>query len=291
MCAPSVERSLDRRRMPQSAISLRNLPARTVAPPWHKRTESVRIAGRIWNGGTTPMFRSTRRDFIALPLLSHPLPWRTALRDAMSVRYLRVLGVALVQIVAVGGTFIAAMMFAVLSTGLVLLALLIAAGFAAFLLIRWSLAFTTVGCENAGVSASFRRSWFLVKDEWWRVFGILALMTILLNFAIALITTPISMIASWDFYKEYFRVLGSAGKGQPDPTLVLRAMRSMGLGIGVAASISMMLQTLVKPIYTTVLFFDLRARNREFELTVPGLLFERPVDPAGSLQDGNTNGG
>ena len=220
-----------------------------------------------------------------------PIPWRTALRDAMSVRYLRVLGVALLQIMAVGGIFIAAMTFAVLSTGLVLLAILIAAGFVAFLLIRWSLAFTTVGCENAGVSASFRRSWFLVKDEWWRVFGILALMTILLNFAIALITTPISMIASWDFYKEYFRALGSAGKGQPDPTLTLRAMSSMGLGIGVAASLNLMLQTLVKPVYTTVLFFDLRARKREFDPPPPSLLFDGQVDPAGNLPDGDSNGG
>ena len=194
--------------------------------------------------------------------------WNEALKGAMSIRLLRAIGVVIVEGVVIVGVMVVPAVFAALSgggIGAVVLSLLAACACIAFLLIRWSLAFTVVGCENQGVWKSLQRSWVLVEEHWWRVFGILALMAILANFAVALITTPLSMVAFWDFYREYFKALGSAGAGRPDPVLMGKAMGTMGPGVGLSMSLSMMLLALTKPVYTTILYFDLRARRREFE--------------------------
>ncbi len=203
------------------------------------------------------------------------LPWTEAFKNAFGIRYFRGLGVALIEVVAVVGIFGIPLGLLLMTGSGVVIALLglltvpLLLAIVAFLLIRWSMAFTVVACEDEGVVAALRRSWDLLTGNWWRVFGILVLLGILANVAIGILTTPVSMVALGDFYGEYFKMLGSIGHGEPDPAVIGRMLSSMGIGVGISGALNMMLLTLMRPVYTTVLYFDLRARNGEFASTAP----------------------
>jgi len=193
--------------------------------------------------------------------------WKEAFAKAAGIRMLRGVAVMLLQgIVYAALLVVPAVLFAVAGGGLgaVILSVLTALVAVLFLFIRWAFALTAVGCEDTGVATSMRRSWLLVRNGWWRVFGILFLMALLVGFATMVVTTPISLVAFWDFYREYFKMLGAAGTGTPDPTMMAKAMSTMGPGLGLSMGLNLMLSTLTRPVYATVLFFDLRARRGEF---------------------------
>ena len=198
------------------------------------------------------------------------LTWTEAFKHALGMRYVRGLGVALLETLVIAGIFGIPIGVLVLTGNGVVIALLglltvpVLLVLAVFLLIRWSMAFTIVACEEEGVIAALNRSWSLVAGNWWRVFGILLLLGVLANVAIGIITTPVSMVMLWDFYGEYFRMLGSIGHGDPDPAAIGRMVSSMGIGVGISGALNLMLLGLARPVYTTVLYFDLRARNGEF---------------------------
>ncbi len=198
------------------------------------------------------------------------LAWTEAFKKAIGIRFLRALGVAVLQLCAAGCVVVVPIGLLLIAGSGALMAVLVVLLFpvvfalAIYLVIRWSMAFTAVACEEESVIGAFGTSWRLVYGNWWRVFGILLLFGVIANFAVGIVTTPISMITLWDFYREYFRMLGTIGHGQPDPAMVGRMLSSMGVGVGVSAALNMMLLALVKPVYTTVLYFDLRSRTGEF---------------------------
>jgi hypothetical protein len=213
-----------------------------------------------------------------------PLTWQQALGRVAGVRLFRALGVVLLQALTFGAVFLVPFIFLALSAGDVglmafaLLVMLATFAFLAFLLIRWAFAFTSVACEDTAVIASLQRSWFLVKGSWWRTFGILFLFNILASFAISILTSPVSFVGFWGYYQDYFKMLGSAASGAPDPAAMADLIGSMGIGIGVSLSLSIILFAFIRPVYTTVLYFDLRARRQEFGVTLePPIQGEEPI--------------
>ena len=195
------------------------------------------------------------------------LSWKDALARAAGFRMLKGVGIMLLQgLVYAAIIVIPALLFGVAGGGAggIVLGILASLVAVIYLLIRWTFSLTAVGAEDLGVGTSMRRSWILVQNGWWRVLGILLLMGLLIGFAIMLVTTPISMIAFWDFYREYFRAIATGGTSAPDPAAMAKAMASMGPGLGLSMGLNLMLTTLTKPVYTTVLYFDLRARRGEF---------------------------
>jgi hypothetical protein len=211
--------------------------------------------------------------FTGAEMTGTPMAWQQALGRIAGIRLARAAGVVVLQVLAAGAVIVAPLFFLSLSGGdvglmLVGTVILLSAFIALiFLIIRWAFALTIIACEDAGVTDSLRRSWSLVGRSWWRVFGILLLFNILASFAISLLTTPISLVGFWSFYKEYFAMLGSAASGRPDPKAMAELISSMGTGVGVSISLSMLLFAFIRPVYTTVLYFDLRARNQEFGQT------------------------
>ena len=222
------------------------------------------------------------------------MTWKGAFMEGIGIRFLRAAGVVGLEVVLVviAGVGVAVLSVALAATGsggafAIVLIFLAAMCFGAFLFIRWALAFTVIACEDHGVLESFKRSWGLVSNRWWRVFGILLLMGLLVNFAIFLLTAPFTFIAMWGFYREYFSALSSAGTGQPDPTLMGKAMASMGPAVGLSMALNMMLSTLTKPVYMTVLYFDLCARKKEADAAYRSLPSEHQGDqPFRSLPEG-----
>lgn len=65
---------------------------------------------------------------------------------------------------------------------------------AAYLYIRLSLAPCALVLEKVGVSESLRRSWLLVKGDWWRVFGITLLTFVVAMFVSLVIQVPFELL-------------------------------------------------------------------------------------------------
>ena len=199
------------------------------------------------------------------------MTWQEALTLAFGVRFIRQLGQAILMYLALGAVFILPYLVliggaAAKSTGVTLAGVLLimaAMGAVFFLWIRWAFASVAIAWEEAGVLQSFRRSASLVKGYWWRTFGILLLLLLAVQFAISIITTPLSLFAMRDFFPQYVSFLSSAGSGAQDPGAMLEAFDSFGLGMGLLAGVSSILSMLVIPLIFTVMYFDLRARQGE----------------------------
>ncbi len=199
--------------------------------------------------------------------------WQEAIRRSFSVRFARLIGMSILRALAFGGMIaipyiLIIVAIAIKSIGFGLLAglLLVVGGcFALYIGIRWSFVVPAIAWEDAGVMASFRRSWMLVKENWWRVLGILILLGLITSFAVSLVMTPVYIAAFWNFFTTMFERIGTGEVERPDPTVFLEAFRSFGLSIGFVTGLSAILEMLISPLYVVVLYFDLRARKGEFD--------------------------
>ena len=199
--------------------------------------------------------------------------WEEAFRKGIGLSLLRSIGVTLLMGLAFGAVLIlpylliiggaAADSSALAGTGIILL--LGALGVVLFLAFRWNFTYQAVVLEDSTAIGSFRRSWDLVAGNWWRVFGIMFLFSILVDFAVSLLLTPLTLIVLWDFFSEYFALLGGIASGESDPEKFLQVFSSMGPGLGILIAADTILTTIISPLYSVALYFDLRARKGEFE--------------------------
>ncbi len=210
-------------------------------------------------------------------MAGEPMDWRDALGRSFGIRYARVLGTYILTALAIGALigvpyiliFVA---IAVRSIALGLVAGLFLLGLgclAVYVGIRWSFLVPAVAWEDLGVMASFRRSWSLVKDNWWRVLGIMLLMGIITSVAVSLVLAPFYVAAFLSFFSGIFSHLRGFQSEPADPRMFLEGLRSFGFGIGILSGVSSILQLLVSPLYVVVLYFDLRARKGEFQTQTP----------------------
>lgn len=211
-------------------------------------------------------------------MLGEPMTWNDALSRGFGIRFLRMIGLLLLQSLIIGGLVLipyGLLIAGIASESIVLgffgfFLVLGAVGFVVFLAVRWAFAIPALGWEDSGVIESLRRSWHLVGGNWWRVFGILILMAIIVSFASSIVLTPLYVVFLWDFFMGYIDMLQSLGMGgRPDPETIGNLLKNIGVGIGLLSGISSILQLLVTPLYTVVLYFDLRARKGEFPSAAP----------------------
>ncbi|MFF2013435.1 hypothetical protein ACFVWY_30830 [Streptomyces sp. NPDC058195] len=134
---------------------------------------------------------------VSRSVLGRPVSLSEAWAEARP-RLLPLLGLILLLVLIGSGVMAVGMLPGILAggaagAGLALLGFV--AGFAAFiwLMVRFALAFPALMLERQPVIASMRRSAKLVKGAWWRIFGILALTT-LLTLIVALIVALIISI-------------------------------------------------------------------------------------------------
>jgi len=205
-------------------------------------------------------------------LNDQPISWGEALTTAFSARLLRAMGFVFLEVLALMGMLMLA--FTALAAGITMestltaviggLAIPVAILAAIYLFIRWAFSLPVIAWEDAGVFEAFSRSAYLVRGEWWRVFGIFLLLTIVVQFGISIVTAPINLFALWGFYSKYFEWLGTVRGGEMDLGVLADMFSSIGMGIGASVLVSSVLATLVTPVYHTVMYFDLRARRGEF---------------------------
>jgi hypothetical protein len=205
-------------------------------------------------------------------MLGKRIPFREAISMAAGFRYTRAIGQVVLEYLALGaalgggyvlliGSFITKSAILVLGGILVFLA---AGALVVYLAVRWSQTYAVIAWEGTGALAAFSRSSYLVETGWWRVFGILVLFGFLKEFAVGLLTTPVSLFALWDFYRGYFSLLGSADAATAGPALMADMFSSVGIGMGLTVLCSIVLGSVLVPAYSTALYVDLRARHGEF---------------------------
>ena len=206
------------------------------------------------------------------------LGWQDVLASTTGIHFWRAVGQTIVILLGFGAMLLVLAMFLSLFGGsglkflLVLAFMLVAFVVVLHIFIRLSFSITAVVCENAGALQGLGRSWSLVWGTWWRVFGIMMLMGLMTRFAIMVVSAPVSLIAFWDFYREYFGML-QVGSGGSNVEMMSRTFESMGFGVGVSMMIDLVLSVLVMPIYTTLLYYDLRSRLGEFDPSRASLIF------------------
>lgn len=142
----------------------------------------------------------------------------------------------------------------------IILFVAVLAGAIIYFALRLFFALTAVAVEDLGPINAFKKSWFLVGGHWWRTLGILIVFGLLSGFAISVISAPIMFGSMWKEYKELFTVMGQS-QGRPDPTFLRSFQMGMGRMIGIAGGISSFLSLLITPVFTVVMYFDLRARH------------------------------
>jgi hypothetical protein len=164
--------------------------------------------------------------------LAVPFLLTGALAQAVSARYLgRPMTIAQAYEALGAGTILTLVGVSFLSAFLVLIGLIVVIIPGIYIAVRFTVASQAVVLERQGVTDSLRRSWNLVEGNWWRVFGIVIVVTILVG--------VLEAIAG--------RVVGGV------------AGNALGTGLSTAL-IGILIQP-IQAIALTLLYYDLRIRK------------------------------
>jgi len=212
------------------------------------------VSGAVMTGAITAV--------VGKAVLGEPMTFGQAWRQVRS-RLLPLVGLALLVLVVVAGTFVVATVAGVAviaafggAGALVGVPVMLAGAVAAvWLYVRLSLAPCALVLERTGIGTSLRRSGVLVRRDWWRVFGILLLTVVIGTFVSQVVQLPFGALGA-----------GSVG-GMFDPDNDVLATRSLvlsAIGGGLAA-------TLVAPFTAGVralLYVDRRIRAEGLDVSL-----------------------
>ena len=212
------------------------------------------VSGAVMTGAMTAV--------VGKAVLGEPMSFGQAWRQVRS-RLLPLIGLALLVLVVVAGTFIAATVAGVAAiavlggTGAFLGVPLILAGaaVAVWLYVRLSLAPCALVLERTGIATSLRRSGVLVRRDWWRVFGVLLLTVIIGTFVSQVVQLPFAALGAGSF--------GAVFDPETD-VLGARSLIVSAIGGGLAA-------TLVAPFTAGVralLYVDRRIRAEGLDVSL-----------------------
>jgi hypothetical protein len=137
--------------------------------------------------------------------------------------------------------------------------------FMIYLFFRWYFILIALVHKDLGILESFSKSSFLVKGYWWRTFGIIILISIVVNFAISLITTPIYFILMWGHLSQYLKLMVGGNEAIKDPEVISNLMKSYSSMFGYVIIISTFFQTIIVPLINIVIYFDLKIRKNDLE--------------------------
>ncbi len=223
-------------------------------------------------------------------LMSYTISFTEAIDQTFSGKWLHGIGQGLLKIVIAAGAVlvvcIGAVILGFVSKMLMSLFILICCiGLIPFMIIvffKWYFSLTAVAVDDLTALESLRESWNLITGYWWRTFGILFLFSLIMQLIITIVSLPITFGSMWDIYKEYFTMLGKTG-GKVDPMTLKNLEASLGPGVSIGTGVSSILTLLIAPVYTVVMYFDLRARN---EPPVPAFLAPEEQNPSPMDFDG-----
>ena len=156
------------------------------------------VSGAVMTGAITAV--------VGKAVLGETMTFGQAWRQVRA-RLLPLVGLALLVLVIVAGTFLGATAAAVAliaafggagaAVGLPLL--LVGTIAAVWLYVRLSLAPCALVLERTGIGASLRRSVVLVRGDWWRVFGVLLLTVVIGTFVSQVVQLPFAALGAGSF--------------------------------------------------------------------------------------------
>ena len=194
-------------------------------------------------------------------------------KEIFSSTYLRGLGAGLLMVlaaIAYGMAVIVIVAIAKIADDLTLdfiAGVFIFAGvlFLVYLYIRWYFVLISLVHKGEGIFRSFSDSSRLVKGQWWRIFGIIILISIFVNFAVSIISTPISFGLMWGYISQYFKSMSENSFAGNNPEAVFELLKSFGLNMGIVMALSMILNMLITPLFNIVIYFDSKIRKNDYE--------------------------
>jgi hypothetical protein len=131
--------------------------------------------------------------------------------------------------------------------------------------------------EKLGVTASIRRSWSLTRGYFWKTFGVLALVYVILYAATQVITTPLSLLIS--FVPALFFPTGTSD----DANLGL-VIGAYGLFLVVSIVIGA-ITSVVQSATAPVIYLDLRMRKEGLDLELIRFIENRQTANSDALAD------
>jgi hypothetical protein len=131
------------------------------------------------------------------------------------------------------------------------------------------------------VAASFKKSFNLVKGNWWRVFGILLVFNLALSFSVSLISSPITFSMMASFYSEMFEKLLNGGSVTDLYQSIFTMYSHAYIPLVLSTVLSTILSYLVSPVFKSLFYLDLKIKKKE-------IIFEQelPPDETGGAETG-----
>ena len=126
------------------------------------------------------------------------------------------------------------------------------------------LSFASVHTVAAGepIIDSIKKSSDLVSKIWWRTFGIIMLTSLVVNFVVSLLSTPVSFIFMWDYISQNMHNVVKGGAEHTQSTA--KMIKSMGWGFSLSMIFSYILQNLIAPVFSVVMYYDLKIRKKDY---------------------------
>lgn len=198
-----------------------------------------------------------------------PLIGVALLLGALQVVALGLLGLLVYAIAQAGDTGV---VFAVLTA--VVGGLLLVVGYA-FIAVKLTTVPSAIVLEGLGVFASIRRSWVLVRGAFWRTFGLLALVIVMVSAASQLVTLPFSVLGG-ALGGLLFPNAGTDGADLQDSIVPLLISTVPGSIVGVlVAGIGQVAQVGA----VVLVYLDLRMRREGLDLDLQRFVEEGGADP------------
>jgi hypothetical protein len=212
---------------------------------------------------TTALLTGVLTAVVGKAVLGQPLDareaWQTVQPRLVKLVAVSVLIALITAVVAGVAVAVAVVLVAIGGPALALIGVPLAlAGLlaAVYVSVRLSLAPCALVLERIGVRESLRRSWALVKGDWWRVFGISLLTMVIAGFVTLLIQLPFELL----------------GGGLTGDALAARALILSAIGSIVAS-------TLIQPFSAGVralLYVDRRMRAEGLDVALAAAATGRP---------------
>lgn len=157
--------------------------------------------------------------------------------------------------------------------GLLLLGSLLCVPFSIWLVVRFSLAPAAVVCEGLGPVAAMRRSSQLVRDGWWRVFGVSILGHLVAMAVGYVIQMPFGFVGMF----AVFPSLPEAGDPSPDLSTMAFGFLVYGAIVVLGGVISSLFQFSFPHLVIALLYVDQRMRKENLAATLTAAAFPAPA--------------
>ncbi|MFF1413561.1 hypothetical protein ACFVX6_27905 [Streptomyces sp. NPDC058289] len=157
-----------------------------------------------------------------------------------------------------------------------LLGLLLSVPFSIWLMVRFSLAPAVAVCEGLGPVAALRRSSHLVRDGWWRVFGIS-----LLGYVVAMavgyaIQTPFGFVGMFGL----FPTLPGTGDPTPELSTLIFGFVIYAATMLLGGVISALFQFSYPQLVIALIYVDQRMRKEDLAAALTATAFPAPAPAA-----------